>query len=233
MNIQLLKQALNQSINAGLDPNNGVFGPKTTEAVKAFQRFSGLTPDGIVGPKTIEKLFPQKTNPTLLKPIPEWNGKATLAQYATLIAISQNGVRELTGKNDGEAVEIYLNCVNLYKGQAWCMAFVYWSFFRSWYDIDEKYPQSIKLLETGSCIAQWKHAEENRLNVMPFDSPRYGDIFIIDLGKGTGHTGIVTGVNDTHIFTIEGNTNTDGSSNGDGVYNRTRLRSKITGYIRV
>lgn len=37
-------------------PADGVFGPKTEAAVKAFQRSKGLTPDGIAGPKTIAAL---------------------------------------------------------------------------------------------------------------------------------------------------------------------------------
>jgi lysozyme len=36
---------------------DGVFGPKTKEAVKAFQKKHGLAVDGIVGPKTWSKLF--------------------------------------------------------------------------------------------------------------------------------------------------------------------------------
>ncbi|MBQ7163951.1 MAG: spore cortex-lytic enzyme [Clostridia bacterium] len=35
---------------------DGIFGPKTTEAVKYFQRKNGLTADGIVGPKTLAAL---------------------------------------------------------------------------------------------------------------------------------------------------------------------------------
>ena len=31
---------------------DGIWGPKTTEAVKKWQASKGLTPDGIVGPKT-------------------------------------------------------------------------------------------------------------------------------------------------------------------------------------
>jgi peptidoglycan hydrolase-like protein with peptidoglycan-binding domain len=36
---------------------DGVFGPKTEAAVKAFQKKHGLAADGIVGPKTWSKLF--------------------------------------------------------------------------------------------------------------------------------------------------------------------------------
>jgi peptidoglycan hydrolase-like protein with peptidoglycan-binding domain len=36
---------------------DGIFGPKTEAAVKAFQRKNGLKPDGIVGPKTFTKMF--------------------------------------------------------------------------------------------------------------------------------------------------------------------------------
>ena len=38
----------------GVDPV-GNFGPKTEEAVKAWQTKNGLTPDGVVGPATLAK----------------------------------------------------------------------------------------------------------------------------------------------------------------------------------
>ncbi len=36
---------------------DGIFGPRTETAVKAFQQFAGLTPDGIVGPVTWKALY--------------------------------------------------------------------------------------------------------------------------------------------------------------------------------
>lgn len=38
------------------DKVDGVYGPKTAEAVKAFQRKNNLTPDGIAGPATLKAL---------------------------------------------------------------------------------------------------------------------------------------------------------------------------------
>lgn len=35
---------------------DGIFGKMTEEAVKEFQRANGLTPDGVVGPKTLDRL---------------------------------------------------------------------------------------------------------------------------------------------------------------------------------
>lgn len=38
------------------DSVDGVYGPKTAEAVKSFQRKNGLTPDGVAGPATLKAL---------------------------------------------------------------------------------------------------------------------------------------------------------------------------------
>ena len=44
--------------NVGVDPGkpDGVFGPKTKQAVTAFQKKMGLDTDGVVGPNTAKKL---------------------------------------------------------------------------------------------------------------------------------------------------------------------------------
>lgn len=47
---------------------NGVFGPKTSQALKKFQRMTGLTPTGNVGPQTLKELNKfLKKNPILVQ----------------------------------------------------------------------------------------------------------------------------------------------------------------------
>ena len=50
-----------------------------------------------------------------------------------------------------------------------------------------------------------------------------GDIFLVQKSPTDWiHTGLITAVHNDIFETIEGNTNNDGSSNGNGVYARTR-----------
>jgi putative chitinase len=61
-NVKLLQQKL------GLEPI-GNFGPKTEEAVKAFQLKNGLTADGIVGAGTWGKIMGNGATPTPVAPV--------------------------------------------------------------------------------------------------------------------------------------------------------------------
>ena len=53
--VRWIQKLLNRVIDAGLDVD-GIMGPKTKAAVKAFQQKHGLVADGVVGPKTRAKL---------------------------------------------------------------------------------------------------------------------------------------------------------------------------------
>ncbi len=57
---------------------DGVYGLKTTDSVKSFQRSNGLTPDGIAGPATLEKIG----LPT---------GTSSNSNNVTLLAMAING----------------------------------------------------------------------------------------------------------------------------------------------
>lgn len=69
-NVRTYQQQLAQR---GFDPGaiDGIRGPRTTAAVKAFQKANGLTVDGIVGPKTMAALQGQQRPSTQPQP-PGW-----------------------------------------------------------------------------------------------------------------------------------------------------------------
>ena len=62
-NVKLMQEKL------GISPAVTNFGPKTEEAVKAFQLKNGLTPDGIVGDGTWAKIMGESTPPQPTAPI--------------------------------------------------------------------------------------------------------------------------------------------------------------------
>lgn len=143
-----------------------------------------------------------------------------IGEKALKIAIGQLGQKENPlGSNWGVPVKNYLASVGIGFPASWCMAFVYWCF-----------DQVIKpnpLVKTGGVLAAWNAAKSNRVT-----DPQPGDIFIMDFGKGLGHTGIVEKVDATFIYTVEGNSNDSGSREGIEVTRKQRPRVKIKGYLR-
>jgi hypothetical protein len=131
------------------------------------------------------------------------------------IYTSQIGVRELTGHNDGAMVETYLKSVGLSKGNPWCAAFVKWSFIRAGY---------------SPPITGWSPTAYNSNNVVwngkyILKQPQTGDIFVLWFPKlkRIAHTGFYDyGINSQVYSSVEGNTNEEGSREGDGVYRKKR-----------
>lgn len=148
-----------------------------------------------------------------------------LSKETILSAITQIGVQEIPkNSNAGYDVEKYLKSVGLGKGYSWCMAFVYWNVNQA----ATKLQIPNGLLKTGGVLAQYNYAKNIR-----FTKPQKGDIFIMDYGKGLGHTGFVEYVLGDSIHTIEGNTNDDGSREGYEVCRRVRKTSSCKGFIRI
>jgi CHAP domain len=133
---------------------------------------------------------------------------------------SQIGVRELTGKNDGKSVEMYLQSVKLGKGYPWCAAFVNWT-----------------LLQCGlkPKMSAWSPAwfDKNRVVYKRGHSdnkvPDRGDVFGLYFPnlKRIGHVGFIDSWSDKEVITVEGNTNGAGSREGNGVYRKRRMVSQI------
>lgn len=149
----------------------------------------------------------------------------TLANKTLEVATSQLGVQEIPkGSNAGPAVESYLHSVGLGKGYSWCMAFVYWCVNKSCVELKLKNPLS----KTGGVLNQW-----NLRPTLRVTTPKPGDIFIMEFSKGLGHTGIIEKVSGNTLYTIEGNTNDEGSREGYEVCRKTRKKSQMKGYLRI
>lgn len=148
-----------------------------------------------------------------------------LADTTIKKAITQLGVQEIPkGSNAGPEVEIYLKSVGLGKGYAWCMAFVFWVVNEAAIKTAFKNP----LKKTAGVLDQY-----NSRTLLVQKVPQAGDIFIMDFGKGLGHTGFVEKVVGTKIHTIEGNTNDQGSREGYAVCRRKREIKTIKGFLRL
>lgn len=137
------------------------------------------------------------------------------------IAISQLGVQEIPkGSNWGKDVKKYLAAVGINFPASWCMAFVYWCFIQA---------GRTRLFKSGGVLNTWNRTDK----AYRVTDPQPGDIFIMDYGRGLGHTGIIERIEGDILHTIEGNTNDTGSREGYEVCRRTRRKKQIKGYLRI
>lgn len=127
-------------------------------------------------------------------------------------AMEKNEVREELGPNKGKWVNRFLAFVGLKPGYAWCAAFVAWCLGQSGLD-KSKMPK-----HSPSVIGWYRWAKANdRLTGVP----KRGRLFYW-LDGSHGHIGFIIGLSAGCVQTLEGNTNKQGSRDGDGVYQRTR-----------
>lgn len=155
------------------------------------------------------------------------------------------GVREVGGMNRGPDVERYQKTVGLSPGSPWCAAFVAACVTRA------KGQNTPPGWCSGSAITQW-HKATRKMFAEGFTTPekidfeskvRAGMIWVrakdgagaVAARKGTwvqGHTGIVIAVDAEGFHTVEGNTNSAGSREGDGVYKKIHRWSYATDIVR-
>ena len=135
------------------------------------------------------------------------NAQLTTRNKIIGIANSQIGIRELTGHNDGAKIEAYLKATKLGKGNPWCAAFVSWVFKQS----------GLPKPRTAWSPDLFPLA---RQTLMPKSADILG-IYSVKL-KRIAHCGVVERRQNNWIISIEGNTNLEGSREGDGVYRKWR-----------
>lgn len=105
------------------------------------------------------------------------------------------------------------------QNQAWCATFASWAYINS-----GTVPGSFPVTASVGEAMNW-YKSHGRWSEYPSVGAQ------VILGEDV-HTGIVVSYDNDYINTIEGNTNTSGSSQGDGVYKQRRFRrsSYVTGY---
>ncbi len=143
------------------------------------------------------------------------------------IAILEIGNQEIPlNSNWGVHVQKYLKSVGINFPASWCMAFVYWC-------VTEAKPVN-GLIRTAGVLNQWNKIDPK----FKFSEPKQGDIFIMDFGKGLGHTGfielleLIDGI--IWMHTIEGNASPEnGGRNGIEVCRKKRKVTGCKGFIRI
>jgi hypothetical protein len=132
------------------------------------------------------------------------------------VALTQLGVRE-TSPNSGMAIDEYIRdgSGDPDKDPAWCVYFARWCCRRV----------GIWLPRTAGVKRLWEMGKESGLRV---SEPEPGDIAIHLRPDGLGHCGFFMQMaeDDDWIETIEGNTNAEGSREGD----RVAIKQRPAGY---
>jgi hypothetical protein len=145
-------------------------------------------------------------------------------------ALSYVGVRELTGNNDGPEVEKFLASVGFSKGFPWCAGFTTYV-YESCGVKNPKSAWSPNWALDKDMI--WNHTMSPRIAMTRAKPADAFTIYYESLGR-VGHVGLIYYTTPTHLYTIEGNTNADGSREGNGCFIKKRpWRSiyRITSYV--
>lgn len=154
--------------------------------------------------------------------IPDGLGpKRTRILEVALEELDRGVVEQPRGSNRGPLVDRYLpSWAQTTPGPAWCAFFVCWVL-----------RQALSKIPTGSVrggVHALKKDAENRglYREKGAYDPAPGDVFVMDMGRGTGHVGFVIGYSGELIETIEGNS-------GDRVRAGVRRIDdpKLIGYI--
>lgn len=215
---------------------------------KLIQKLLGTESRGGQVPSLQSLPSESKTNsiPELITQNPKVGGLPVKSPLKKLvdIALSQVGVKESGGNNNGPEIRKYQAATNLKPSSwPWCAALCCWA-TREWL----KDPEVIQWLglramtlegwrpKTAAAFGYISWASERPATTKVLSSrskPQVGDFAIFDFS----HIGIVTKVlSDGKFQCVEGNTNGRGardSISGDGVWLKTRSPSLVRNFVRI
>ncbi|GIW72830.1 MAG: hypothetical protein KatS3mg102_2372 [Planctomycetota bacterium] len=208
--VEALQHALNRAGYGPLEVD-GALGPATEAAIRGFQQEHGCRVDGIVGPETMGALdvalgLPRRSGPGVPRadyqtpgPVPPGRPVApgrTNRIGALQAALTQIGVREASGNNDGVPARRYSGG----REVPWCANFVSWAFRQA------GTPLPGNQWSLGSCDYMMNQLKQNGVW---FDRgqgmPQPGDIIMFGRPGDATHVGIVERVEGGRVYTVEGN----------------------------
>lgn len=157
----------------------------------------------------------------------------TIAQRMVELAKREVGVEEINGTNCGPRVNEYKAATWLdpEKSWPWCAAFICWLVREACKG--EKY--TFKLPQTAGAwdFENWSRAQDMSVKTK---KPHAGDIKAGDIVVFTfSHIGLAISDADEfgYVLTVEGNTDSSGSREGGGVFQKRRKISSIRSRIRI
>ncbi len=208
-----LQRRLNElGYNPG--PVDGIFGPRTEAAVRAFQRDAGLVPDGIVGPRTRAALGSPVCRDRR-RPVRRAAGGAGEPAWMA-IARAEICTREARAGQPSNARIVQYHQITTLRAASdrtpWCAAFVSWV-------LEQAGIRSTRSARAKSYL-DWGHALE---------APRVGAITVFHRGsgaptaRGPGHVGFLVEERENDVLLLGGN-------QGNHVNIRSYSKSRLMAY---
>jgi hypothetical protein len=149
------------------------------------------------------------------------DGKEQLREAVAITYTSQIGVKETLGKNDSHQIRAYLKVTGFDQPVAWCAAFVSYCFTENGID-NPKSAWSPSWFPPDRVI----YSKGQPLKIKPLKADVFG-VYYANM-KRIAHVGFVDSwPQGDYAITVEGNTNDNGSREGDGVYRKRRLKANI------
>lgn len=187
----------------GFNPGaaDGVFGPRTEMAVKAFQRSRGITADGVFGPQSRGAMSQPAMAGTRRMPQSSQESRGAQGVRDSVgngdsprwldIARGEIGVKEIAGSRDNQRVVEYHSTTGGFGNDEvpWCSSFVNWTM------------KEAGIKGTNSAMARsW-------LNWGKATEPRVGAVAVFSRGSNPsqGHVGIYLGTEGNNIKVLGGN----------------------------
>jgi hypothetical protein len=150
-----------------------------------------------------------------------------------MILVSQVGVKEKTGHNDGVQIKKYLASVGLPEGYAYCAATQYYCFKEA-----ALYLKSVVPIKRTAVVQEVFEDAMKRGKQVPYKVSVHS-LLLWRLGyTRSGHEArIIKDLGMGWVYTIEGNTSSYNAREGNGVYSKKRhvtnplARMKVRGMI--